>query len=73
MIITMHCHAGEEEAKVVERGGGQRNGLNRQLAPDITSGNWNLELGTLYLAPSARGEILIIKTNLNLEFEKRGT
>ena len=25
----MHCHAGEEEAKVVERGGGERNGLNR--------------------------------------------
>ena len=42
MIITMHCHAGEEEAKVVERGGGERNGLNRSwhLAPDT----WHLAL-----------------------------
>ena len=34
MITTMHCHAGEEEAKMVERGGGERNGLNR---------SWHLE------------------------------
>ena len=33
----MHCHAGEEEAKVVERGGGERNGLNR---------TWHLIPGT---------------------------